>query len=156
MENNTLLVKSCQLCVIDTKSWCGNIIPQSININLIKNMTKKNNEFGKNLKELRIQKGLTLRKASRLANYDPSNWSKIERGEITPPSNEKILKKWVSVLGILKNSEKEQEFIDMAKIAKGIIPQDILSQKNAIKYLPAFFRIARNKKPTKKELKKLI
>ena len=119
-------------------------------------MTKKNNEFGKNLKELRIQKGLTLRQASRLANYDPSNWSKIERGEMTPPSDEKILKKWANIIGVLKSSKEEQEFIDMAKIAKGIIPQDILSQKDAIKYLPAFFRTARNKKPTKKELSELI
>ena len=119
-------------------------------------MTKKINEFGKILKELRIQKGLTLRKASRLANYDPSNWSKIERGEITPPSDEKILKKWANIIGISKKSKKEQEFIDMAKIVKGIIPQDILSQKDAIKYLPAFFRTVRNKKLTKKELNQLI
>ena len=119
-------------------------------------MTKKINELGKILKELRIQKGLTLRKASRLANYDPSNWSKIERGEITPPSDEKILKKWANIIGISKKSKKEQEFIDMAKIVKGIIPQDILSQKDAIKYLPAFFRTVRNKKLTKKELNQLI
>jgi len=119
-------------------------------------MTKKINEFGKILKELRIQKGLTLRKASRLANYDPSNWSKIERGEITPPSDEKILKKWASIVGISKKSKEEQEFVDMAKIVKGIIPQDILSQKDAIKYLPAFFRTVRNKKLTKKELNQLI
>ena len=119
-------------------------------------MNKKNNKFGEILKKLRIQKELTLRKASRLANYDPSNWSKIERGEITPPSDEKILKKWANIIGILKNSKAEQEFIDKAKIAKGIIPQDILSQKDAIKYLPAFFRTVRNKKSTKKELDQLI
>ena len=119
-------------------------------------MIKKFNNFGKNLKELRIQKGLTLRKASNLANYDPSNWSKIERGEITPPSDEKILKKWANIIGILKNSKAEQEFIDKAKIAKGIIPQDILSQKDAINYLPAFFRTVRNKKSPKKELDQLI
>ena len=54
-------------------------------------MSKNLKKFGKILKELRIQKGLTLRKASKLANYDPSNWSKVERGEIAPPFDEKIL-----------------------------------------------------------------
>ncbi len=119
-------------------------------------MSKNFKKFGKTLKELRIQKGLTLRKASYLSNYDPSNWSKVERGEISPPSDERILRKWASVLGISKDNKKVQEFIDEAKIARGIIPQDILSQKNAVKYLPAFFRTARNKKPTKKELNQLI
>jgi hypothetical protein len=27
-------------------------------------------------------------------DYDPSNWSKIERGLISPPSGKEILKKW--------------------------------------------------------------
>ncbi|PIV10083.1 MAG: hypothetical protein COS49_02460 [Candidatus Portnoybacteria bacterium CG03_land_8_20_14_0_80_41_10] len=119
-------------------------------------MSKNLKKFGRILKELRIQKGLTLRKASRLADYDPSNWSKIERGEISPPADEKILRKWTNVLGISRDVKKNQEFIDKAKIARGIIPQDILSQKNAVKYLPAFFRTARNKKPTREEIDKLI
>jgi transcriptional regulator with XRE-family HTH domain len=119
-------------------------------------MSKNFKKFGKILKELRIQKGLTLRRASRLANYDPSNWSKIERGDISPPSDEKVLRKWAGILGISKDTEKVQEFVDKAKVARGIIPQDILSQKNAAKYLPAFFRTARNKKPTKKEINQLI
>jgi len=119
-------------------------------------MSKNLKKFGKILKELRIQKGLTLRKASRLASYDPSNWSKIERGEISPSSDEKILRKWANTLGISKNVKKTQEFIDQARIARGIIPQDILSQENAVKYLPAFFRTVRNKKPTKEEIDQLI
>jgi len=119
-------------------------------------MSKNLKKFGKILKELRIQKGLTLRKASKLANYDPSNWSKVERGEIAPPFDEKILRKWASILGISKNIKEVQGFIDEAKIARGIIPQDILSQKNAAEYLPAFFRTVRNKKPTKEEIDKLI
>ncbi len=119
-------------------------------------MSKNFKRFGRILKELRIQKGLTLRKASCLAGYDPSNWSKVERGEITPPFDEKILRKWANILDISKDANKVQEFIDEARIARGIIPQDILSQKNAVKYLPAFFRTARNKKPTKKEINQLI
>ncbi len=122
---------------------------------IYKTMIKNIRQFGKLLKDLRIEKGLTLRKACRMTNYDPSNWSKIERGEISPPSDERILRKWASIIGI-SNKKKIQEFIDKAKLARGIIPQDILSQKNAVKYLPAFFRTIRNRKPTKEEIDELI
>lgn len=119
-------------------------------------MSKKIQKFGETLKQLRIQKELSLREACRETGYDPSNWSKIERGKISPPSEEKTLKKWASVLGILKDKEKTQKFIDDAQIAQGIIPSDILSQENAVECLPAFFRTLRNEKPTKKEIDQLI
>ncbi len=112
-------------------------------------------KFGQTLKEVRIKKGLTLRHACRIANYDPSNWSKIERGKMSPPSDEKTLRKWVKVLGIAKEKEV-REFIDEANLAQGIIPHDILSQDNIVDILPAFFRTLRNKKPTKKEIDRLI
>ncbi len=117
-------------------------------------MPKRKQKFGKKLKEKRIEKGLSLRKICRMLNYDPSNWSKIERGIISPPSDEKILKKWAKALSFSR--EETQDFIDEAKIAQGVIPEDILSRKNAAEYLPAFFRTLRNKKPTKKEIDKLI
>ena len=112
-------------------------------------------KFGQTLKKLRVEKELTLRCASRIANYDPSNWSKIERGKMSPPHDEKTLRKWVKILGISKEREI-QEFIDEANLAQGIIPQDILSQDNVVDFLPAFFRTLRNKKPTKKEIDQLI
>lgn len=118
----------------------------------MKNLSK----FGKILKSLRIKKELSLREICKAANYDPSNWSKVERGVISPPSDEKILRKWARVLGLLQKSKEFQEFIDGAKIAQGIIPQDILSQKGAVKCLPAFFRTLRNEKPTKEEIDRLI
>jgi len=119
-------------------------------------MLKNLKKFGDLLKSLRINKELTLRQACRLANYDPSNWSKIERGILPPPSDEKTLKNWVKILGIDENKKQIEEFIDNAKIAQGSIPQDILSQDILVERLPAFFRTLRNKKPTKKEIDRLI
>jgi len=113
-------------------------------------------KFGKILKRLRIEKGLSLREVCKLADYDPSNWSKIERGVISPPSEEKTLRKWAKILGLSQKSEEFQEFIDRAVIAQGIIPQDILSRKDAVKCMPAFFRTLRNEKPTKEEIDRLI
>lgn len=112
-------------------------------------------KFGQTLKGLRIKKGLTLRHACRILNYDPSNWSKIERGMMSSPSDEKILRNWAKTLGILKEKEI-QEFIDKANLTQGIIPKDILLQDNIVDFLPAFFRTLRNKKPTKKEIDRLI
>lgn len=111
--------------------------------------------FGQILKELRIKKGLTLRNACRILNYDPSNWSKIERGKMSPPSREKTLRKWARAIG-LSDESGIREFIDKAGLTQGIIPKDILSRENAVDFLPAFFRTLRNKKPTKKEIDRLI
>ena len=111
--------------------------------------------FGQTLKELRTKKGLTLRNTCRILNYDPSNWSKIERGKISPPSNEKTLRKWAKTLGLL-DEKNIHEFIDKANLVQGMISQDILSKESAIDFLPAFFRTLRNKKPTRKEINQLI
>ena len=48
------------------------------------------------------------------------------------------------------------EFIFQANIAQGIIPFDILSEKELVASLPAFFRTLKNKKPTKDEIDNLI
>lgn len=119
-------------------------------------MKKNLMKFGEKLKSLREKKELSLRDICKLTNYDPSNWSKIERGIISPPSDEKVLSKWAKILGISRKARAFREFVDEASIAQGIIPQDILSQKNAVKSLPAFFRTVRNKRPTKEEIDKLI
>ena len=109
-------------------------------------MTSKLNNFGRILKELRIKKELSLREVCKLTNYDPSNWSKIERGVLAPPSDEKILKRWAKVLGLSQDKRKSQDFIDGAQIAQGIIPHDIFTHKDMVKSLPAFFRTLRNEK----------
>jgi len=113
-----------------------------------------NKKFGQTLKNLRLKKELTLRACCRAVDYDPSNWSKIERGFMSPPNDEKTLMKWAKVLGVEKN--EIQKFIDKANLAQGIIPKDILAKKNAVELLPAFFRTVRNKKLSKKEIEKLI
>jgi len=113
-------------------------------------------KFGETLKELRIKNNLSLREVCKKVGYDASNWSKIERGKISPPSDETILRKWAENLGLEKDTNKYIEFIDQAIIAQGIIPGDILEKQSAIDCLPAFFRTLRNKKPTKEEIDRLI
>ena len=119
-------------------------------------MTNKNlQKFGQKLKELRINRSLTLRKMCGKVDYDPSNWSKIERGRIPPPSNEKILNKWAEALE-LTNAVEIEKFISDAQVAQGLIPSDIMKEENITDYLPAFFRSIKKEKMTKKDIEKLI
>jgi len=115
-------------------------------------MTKNN--FGNFLKNLRIEKGLSLRDICKLTGYDPSNWSKIERGKMLPPSNIEILNKWAKVLGM--KGKNIQDFTDQAIVAQGMIPKEVLSEKDLVEHLPAFFRTLRNKKPNKEEMERMI
>ncbi|MFH1938221.1 MAG: helix-turn-helix domain-containing protein [Patescibacteria group bacterium] len=119
-------------------------------------MAKNLKKFCKFLKQLRITQNLSLREICKKVGYDASNWSKIERGIIAPPTNEKVLAKWAKTLNLKKDSDKYQQFIDEAQISQGIIPGDILLRKDAVKYLPAVFRTLRNEKPTKEEIDRLI
>ena len=139
---------------------CGMVIPQIekgrfLNLKILI-MSKKLQKFSEILKELRIKKGLTLRGVCKLSGYDPSNWSKIERGKLAPPSEKKVLEKWAKILDLKKGNKQFQEFIDYANIAQGIIPYDILSEKELVGHLPILFRTLRNEKPTKEEIDKLI
>jgi transcriptional regulator with XRE-family HTH domain len=113
------------------------------------------NNFGDALKNLRIKNELGLREICKLTGYDPSNWSKIERGKMFPPSDVKVLEKWAKILNI-KTKKDVQNFVDQAIITQGMIPDDVLSEKELVNHLPAFFRTLRNKKPTKKEMERMI
>ncbi|MBU4369356.1 helix-turn-helix domain-containing protein [Patescibacteria group bacterium] len=112
-------------------------------------------KFGQKLKELRINKGLTLRKICEKVDYDHSNWSKIERGRIPPPSNNKILNKWAEALGLI-NAVEVEKFISDAQVAQGLIPSDIMKEENITDCLPAFFRSIKKGKMTKKDIGELI
>lgn len=121
-------------------------------------MTKKSKNlelFGNYLREKRIEHRIGLREICRKVNFDPGNWSKIERGKLPPPNNRDILSLWAANLKIKKNSTEFNSFIDMAFIAQGIIPK-VLSEKEMMDLLPAFFRTIRNEKPTKEELDNLV
>lgn len=111
-------------------------------------------KFSEQLHSLRIKKELSLREVCKLTDYDSSNWSKVERGLISPPADRKVLTKWAVALGLTATEEIER-FIDDANIAQGIIPEDILAG-NMVDHLPAFFRTIRNRKTTKEEIDKLI
>jgi transcriptional regulator with XRE-family HTH domain len=112
--------------------------------------------FGEFIKERRIAKGISLREFCKRLEMDASNWSKIERGLLAPPQDEKRLKEIARALDIKFRSALWKEMKDKANIDAGIIPEDILSDEKVLNSLPIFFRTIRSEKPTPEDLDKLI
>jgi transcriptional regulator with XRE-family HTH domain len=111
--------------------------------------------FGELIKKIRAEKRLGLREFCLAADFDPSNWSKVERGVSSPPQDQKILNRIVAILGLPENSKEKENIFDYAAIDAGKIPQYILNDAELVKRLPVFFRTATGKKPTVEELKRL-
>lgn len=112
--------------------------------------------FGEFIKKRRMDKGLGLREFCKQIEIDASNWSKVERGVLSPPQDEEKLRNIAQALGIEIKSEEWKEMNDLANIDAGIIPADILSDRQVLDALPMFFRTIRSEKPTPEELDKLI
>lgn len=112
--------------------------------------------FGEYIKQKRLDKKLALREFCRLLNEDPSNWSKIERGIISPPQEETKLAKIASILHIKKNSDDWNSLFDFAKVDAGKIPDYLMADKEVLKAMPAFFRTVGSIKPKPEEIEKLI
>lgn len=119
-------------------------------------MNKNLLNFGKALKEHRVAANLSLRDICKKANYDPSNWSKIERGKLSPPSDKETLEKWALALNLDKKSKEFDNFINQAIVAQGIIPLEVMNNETMMTFLPAFFRTTKNKKTRKDEIDRLI
>ena len=111
--------------------------------------------FGKRMKELRAKNDLSLREFCRETGYDPSNWSKIERGLLNPPGDD-ILKPIFVFLGVDTGSEQEQNLLDLASIARKQLPPDISEDEKMMSMLPAFFRTIRGGKPTDDDVEELF
>jgi transcriptional regulator with XRE-family HTH domain len=113
------------------------------------------NNFANLVKEKRISLRLTLREFCKKINYDPANWSKIERGLNYPPEDVDTLNLWANNLEINEETERNH-FFDLASLSKGKVPKDILADEEALSMLPVFFRTTRGAKPSPEDLKGLV
>lgn len=111
--------------------------------------------FGELIKKIRFEKRLGLREFCLAADWDPSNWSKVERGVLSPPQDTNVLNRIVAILGLSENSKERELIFDYAAIDAGKIPGYVLQDAELVKRLPVFFRTATGKKPTTEDLKKL-
>lgn len=125
----------------------------TINYTFEKKTTMK--KFGEYIQELRIQNRITLREFCRQANFDPGNWSKVEREIAPPPKSKEVLEEIAKILKLKKGEESYNLLFDLAAIS--FIPKDlVLSDEEILDKLPIFFRTLRGNSPTKKELEALL
>jgi transcriptional regulator with XRE-family HTH domain len=110
--------------------------------------------FGEFVRGLRLKAGLTLRRFCQLIGFDPSNWSKTERGLLPPPKSATVLQEIAQVLNLNEESEDYKTLFDLAAI--GQIPPHLVSSPRVMEKLPVLFRTIRGEKPARKELEDLI
>ncbi len=112
--------------------------------------------FGETVKNLRIAQKVTLRQFCQEHGYDPSNWSKIERGINPPPKDEETLTRWAKVLGLKPKTEALKDFMLEAEVSRGNIPREVMNDPALLEKLPAFFRSVRGSEAGGRELDNLI
>ncbi len=111
--------------------------------------------FGEFVRNTRLKKRIGLREFCLKSGRDASNWSKIERGVLPPPKDQKSLEKIASDLGIKKGGEQWMQLFDFAALKRGKVPADIMNDEELVENLPLFFRTLRGQKPVKDELRKM-
>ena len=111
--------------------------------------------FGEFFRAVRKEIQLSLRDFCKLAQADPGNISRMERGEMPPPQDQNILRRYAEALKIKPGSDSWYRFLDFAAADRGIIPQDLMSDEEVVKMLPVFFRTIRGQKPTEDEMREI-
>ncbi len=82
--------------------------------------------FGEFVRNLRAQKRLKLREFCLKNGHDPSNWSKMERGDLPPSQYRETLETWATQLGLEKRSDDWYKFFELAFLERGKINEWIL------------------------------
>ncbi|MEW6380174.1 MAG: helix-turn-helix domain-containing protein [bacterium] len=111
--------------------------------------------FGKFIQELRMKQGMGLCKFCKKTGHDPSNWSKLERGILPPPKDERKLQLWASQLGLKPGTGDWYTFFDLASVESNHPLFGIVRDEDMVKELPQLFRIIRGQKSTEDEMRNL-
>lgn len=119
-------------------------------------MGAKTKHFGELLKELRSVHRLSLRKFCTIAEMDPGNISKIERGKSAPPQQEDILTKMALALKLEQGTSQWEDFFDTARISSGRLPDAVMSDEELMESLPVLLRTITGQKLTKQKFDELV
>ena len=112
--------------------------------------------FGDFIKQLRAQKRIGLREFCLALEFDPSHWSKVERGLANPPKDQEVLEQIARLLDVKLGSDEWTRLTDLAALSRGRIPDDLLKDKELLASLPLVFRNLRREPPTKDELNEVV
>jgi hypothetical protein len=80
----------------------------------------------------------------------------LERGVFPPPQKEELLEKYAKALGIVRGSSAWLEFFDLAVVARGEIPKDLMTDEEVVVKLPVLFRTLKGSQITSAKLDALV
>jgi len=102
--------------------------------------TPRTGTVGPLLKQLRLERRITLRDLAERVGLDAGNYSRVERGVFAPPARDKLD-------FILRELEVEQtkreEILDTADVERGELPSDLQQDEVLVHELPVLFRAVR-------------
>jgi len=109
--------------------------------------------FGDYLRDLRVQRDISMRTLAKELSMDVGNLSKIENGKMKPPMKEQFIE---NISEILKLSKDEKEkLIDISSHESGEYPRDIKEVLKEHSYIPVLLRTISNKKLSDEDIRKL-
>jgi len=112
--------------------------------------------FGDKIRQIRLATRLTLRAFCAAAGVEPSNYSKMERGLLPPPSEPAKLEPFRRALGLSEDDPEWRELARLAALDRGQIPHRILSDREIVGKLPALFRSLEGEPVDENTLNELI
>ena len=96
--------------------------------------------FGGFIKELRLNRRISLRTFSETIGWDAGNYSKLERGKLPAPTDPAKLEPIRKALDLHSDSEEWRELIRLSSLSRGEVPPRVLSDQELLGKLPALFR----------------
>ena len=111
--------------------------------------------FGQFIKQLRRNQGISLRRFCEIHGLDPGNQSKMERDLKAPPISPEYRTQLAQHLGLSPGSEEWQTFFDLADIAAGRMPRELLDDPELASKLPLVFRSLRGEKLSAEQLREV-
>jgi len=97
--------------------------------------------FGEFVRERRTGAGLSVSELAQRIGWDASNWSKVERGELNGPANDRMLGRIADALGL--RGEEWGTLCDLAALSRKRVPSELLAHPELLELVPLLSRVAR-------------
>jgi transcriptional regulator with XRE-family HTH domain len=95
--------------------------------------------FGPYLKQLRLERRITLRDFAKRSGIDVGYLSRVERGVVTPPQHPEALEKLSEALEIESGGPKWSNLVDYGSVDNAAVPDDLMRRKPLANLLPFCF-----------------
>jgi len=110
-------------------------------------------KYGEMLRNLRVEKEITLRELASNSDIDVAYLSRVERCTIPPPQKDELLD---AINDAIDATEAEGRALkDQAAVDNKVFPPDIADKIGKMEGIPLLLRTVANKKLTAEEIRKV-